>query len=193
MLRGGGDHSLLLFLQTPPPDRKAWCADFFLSHRALRKAADIHAQLLEHVRALTPRGGGAAAVPADGDDDAVALRRALTAGLFSHAAVRGVDGRYTVVATGRRVALHPSCVLVSGGLPKRGGGGGGSAAARAAAAAASPSAPACIVFDECLRTARDYARGVTVIDAAWLPELAPGFFERHRGAGLGAAVARGGR
>lgn len=160
--------------QTPPSAHKAWCSDFYLSHRALRKAVDIHAQLMEHVKALTPRGGGGAPPSPSDTADLVPLRRALAAGLFAHAALRGVDGRYTVVATGRRVALHPSSVLVSGGLPR--------------AARGAPSTPACIVFDECLRTARDYARGVTVIEAAWLPELAPGFFEAHRGTGLGAAA-----
>ena len=36
--------------------------------------------------------------------------------------------------------------------------------------------PKCIVFDELLHTTRAYARTVTVIDAAWLPELVPQCF-----------------
>ena len=126
---------------------------------------------MEHVKALTLHTA-ATNTPSPSDAaDLVPLRRALAAGLFAHAALCGVDGRYTVVATGRRVALHPSSVLVSGGLPRGPRG--------------APAAPACIVFDECLRTARDYARGVTVIEASWLPELAPGFFEAHRGTKAG--------
>ena len=61
-----------------------------------------------------------------------------------------------------------------------------------------PPPPACIVFDELLRTARDYARGVTAIDAGWLPEIAPAFFARHRasaasGGEAGHVVGGGGR
>lgn len=37
--------------------------------------------------------------------------------------------------------------------------------------------PRCIVFDELLRTTRNYARNVTVVEPAWLPETAPIFFQ----------------
>ena len=88
-----------------------------------------------------------------------------------------------MVATGQAVTVHPSSVLAgaaSGGWvgEDRDGGGG---AAHPPRRAAPP--PRCIVFDELLRTTRTYARTVSVVDPAWLPELAPAFFARHRGRG----------
>ncbi|KAK9838275.1 hypothetical protein WJX81_001973 [Elliptochloris bilobata] len=153
-----GDHLTLLnvfqaYLLVGKAGRGRWCAEHHVSARALRKAADIRAQLAGHLTALELQAGasGAPGAPGDATDR---LRRALVAGLFSHAAVALPDGTFKVLASGQAVALHPSSVLCG----KR---------------------PACIVFDELLRTTRDYARQVTAIDAAWLPELAPIFFARH--------------
>jgi len=39
--------------------------------------------------------------------------------------------------------------------------------------------PKCIVFGELIHTSRVYARQVTAIDPAWLPELAPSVFLRN--------------
>ena len=194
-----GDHVTLLrvfrgFQAAPPRERKRWCADFFLSHRALKRAADIHAQLMGHLDAL-PRDQGRRSpeLASAAEGDSAPLRRALVAGLFAHAAVREPGGRYVVVATGQAVALHPSSVLVGGGKGGDDGeAGGGGAGGGPRGRPSRPPRPACVVFDELLRTSRDYARVVTAVDPAWLPELAPAFFARHRGAaGLGAAVARG--
>ena len=60
-------------------------------------------------------------------------------------------GTYKLVASSQSVTIHPSSVL-SGKKPK------------------------CIVFGELMRTTRNYARQVTAIDPAWLPELAPSVF-----------------
>eukprot|EP00887_Chlorella_sp_A99_P005931 scaffold29.g5931.t1 len=88
-------------------------------------------------------------------EDATLLRRALVAGLFPHAARRQMDGSYKVISTGQAVAIHPSSVLCS-------------------------KKPECIVFNELVRTTRQYARDVVAIDAKWLPELAPAFFARQQ-------------
>ena len=124
-------------------------------------------------------------------EDTTPLRRALVAGLFPHAAKRQADGAcravracrrkrtgrqaggwvpcpattnpqhwlslagtYRVIATGQTVALHPGSVLCG-------------------------KKPECVVFNELVRTTRQYARDVTSIDPAWLPELAPAFFARQ--------------
>ena len=44
-------------------------------------------------------------------DDLTSARRALTAGLFPHAARLQPDGTYRVLATRALVSLHPSSVL----------------------------------------------------------------------------------
>ncbi|KAL4447805.1 hypothetical protein ABPG75_005024 [Micractinium tetrahymenae] len=92
-------------------------------------------------------------------EDSLPLRRALVAGLFPHAAKRQLDGSYKVIATGQAVAIHPSSVLAG-------------------------KKPECIVFNELVRTTKQYARDATVIEASWLPELAPAYFARqHANAG----------
>lgn len=108
-------------------------------------------------------------------DDLTALRKALTAGLFCNAARRQPDGQYRVLTSGQLVHIHPSSVTHG----KR---------------------PETIVFTELVKTSRQYARQVTVIDAAWLPELAPQFFSAQAtieqpkpvGVGVGAVVAGNG-
>lgn len=67
----------------------------------------------------------------------------------------GAGQTYRMVASGKTVAVHPTSALGR----KR---------------------PQCIVFAQLIRTTRDYARDVTTIDPAWLPELAPAFMARHR-------------
>lgn len=148
-----GDHLTLLnvFRAYQDVDRKEkvrWCRDNFLSARALRKASDVYEQLLGHLQAL--------GMPIKScGEETTPLRRALTAGLFPHAAKRQVDGGYKVIATGQSVAIHPSSVLCG-------------------------KKAECVVFNELVRTTRQYARDAVVIDARWLPELAPSYFARQQ-------------
>ena len=58
------------------------------------------------------------------------------------------------MVSGQTVHIHPSSVLCSKN-------------------------PRCIVFGELIRTSRVYARQVSAIDPAWLPELAPSVFLRN--------------
>ena len=66
------------------------------------------------------------------------------------------EGTYRIMATGQSVAIHPSSVLCG-------------------------RKPRCVVFDELLKTTRNYARNVSVIESSWLPELAPGIFQSRLG------------
>ena len=162
---------------------------------------DIYGQLLDHLvglgllkgRKKSAKKGSEGSSKPEVDShldapeppaDTAPLRRALVAGLFAHAALRSPDGSYHVIATGTKVAIHPSSVLCGVGAGSGGGGSGGKSSSsqqqqqQQRQRRAPP--PACVVFDELLRTARDYARGVTAIEASWLPEIAPAFFARHR-------------
>jgi len=84
-------------------------------------------------------------------EDTTPLRRALVSGLFTQAARKQPDGTYKVISSGQQVWIHPSSVLCS-------------------------KKPECIVFSELVRTTKQYARDVSVIEPRWLPELAPGYF-----------------
>jgi ATP-dependent RNA helicase DHX8/PRP22 len=85
------------------------------------------------------------------------------AGLFPHAARRQEDGSFRVLATGQPVHIHPSSVLCG-------------------------KKPECMVFNELVRTTKQYAREVCRIQARWLAELAPAFFAAKAGVGAGAAA-----
>lgn len=154
-----GDHLTLLavyraYSALPRREQAAWCSDNFINVRAMRKAADIVAQLERHFTTLR--------LPArSAGDDTTPLRRALTAGLFPHAARKQPDGSYRVIATAQIVHIHPSSVL-------------------------SQRKPECAVFNELVTTTKQYARDVCVIEPRWLPELAPAFFAAKAGAGVAA-------
>ena len=64
-------------------------------------------------------------------------------------------GSYRMYSTGQVVAIHPSSVLCG-------------------------KKAECIVFNELVHTTRQYARDALLIDARWLPELAPTYFARHQ-------------
>lgn len=98
-------------------------------------------------------------------DDFTPFRRCLAASFFLHAARRQPDGTYRALASGQTVAIHPSSVLLG-------------------------RKPECVVFNELVRTTRQYIRDVTRIDATWLAELAPQFYRRRllRDGAAGAAA-----
>ncbi|EFJ45602.1 DEAH-box nuclear pre-mRNA splicing factor [Volvox carteri f. nagariensis] len=164
-----GDHLTLLnvfrgFRELPKDSHKArttWCSDNFINIRAMRKAEDIYDQLVRFLGPPSPPGLGLALVSCG--DDTAPLRRALTAGLFPHAARLQPDGSYRVLATGRQVFLHPSSVL----LDRK---------------------PDCLVFNELMHTTRTYARDAVAIEARWLPELAPAVFAAKAGAAAASAA-----
>jgi ATP-dependent RNA helicase DDX35 len=93
-----GDHVTSLnvysaYAKAAPHARPGWCARNALSARALARVADVRRQLAAHLRAAgvvdaPPPPGGAADAPRD----AAAVRRALTAGFFAHAAKRVSGG-----------------------------------------------------------------------------------------------------
>jgi hypothetical protein len=71
-----------------------WCSQRGLNIRSLRKAVDIYNQLADHLRALrfsVMEDLDSATLVGD-QNDGQDLRRALTSGLFMHAAMRQSDG-----------------------------------------------------------------------------------------------------
>ena len=146
-----GDHQTLLAVHSswnsvPHKQRKSWCKENFINPRALSKANDIFKQILQQAGAISENMTATGSEP-----DPTIVRRALVSGLFPHAARRQHNGSYKVISTGLEVKIHPSSVLHS-------------------------KAPECIIFNELIKTTRQYVRGITSIDATWLPELAPFFF-----------------
>lgn len=89
----------------------------------------------------------------DGDVDA--LRRCLTVGFFANAARFDATGVYRTVRDGVELAVHPSSVLYT-----------------------ENPAP-CVLFGDVVQSTskRLLMRDVTAIDASWLYELAPQYYE----------------
>jgi ATP-dependent RNA helicase DHX8/PRP22 len=148
-----GDHQTMLSVYkswngTPHKQRKAWCRENYLNPRALSKAHDIFKQLLQQSSRIIPDIASEKALE---ETDPIQIRKGLVHGLFPHAARRQHNGSYKVISTGLEVKLHPSSVLHA-------------------------KAPECIIFNEVIRTTRQYVRGITRIESSWLPEIAPFFF-----------------
>jgi hypothetical protein len=112
--------------QVDEREQRQWCSANFVNGRALRKAIDIHAQLsaqlasdqtMTTVSAAAANGdakhSGAALQDArDGSADAEAtagLRRALTAGLAVHGAMRQPDGE-VLASSSQSELVHEDCV-----------------------------------------------------------------------------------
>lgn len=148
-----GDHQTMLsvyhsWCAIPPKQRTSWCRENYINSRALSKAHDIFTQLVRQCSRIRP---DIMASQKDGDADPLQIRKGLVHGLFPHAARRQHNGSYKVISTGLEVKIHPSSVLHA-------------------------KAPNCIIFNEIIKTTRQYVRGITSIEAAWLPEIAPFFF-----------------
>jgi len=151
-----GDHATLLqvfrgWSEVPRNERHRWCHEHFVNSRAMTKADDIHKQLLQYVSDM------GVALSSCGEDTAV-LRRCLASGLFPNAARAQPDGSYALITSGQRLHLHPSSSLTGSGHVRQ------------------RSRPPCVVFNELVRTTRQYGRCVSAVEPAWLLELAPQFF-----------------
>lgn len=90
-------------------------------------------------------------IPLASSSDPSVILKSLVAGLFPHAAVKLPDGTYRMIASGQIFWIHPSSVLHHKNSPY-------------------------VVFNELVRTSRQYAKCVSVIEPAWLHEMAPTFF-----------------
>lgn len=92
-----------------------WCRQHFLNSRALRKAVDIYKQLEGYLRAMNISAKDQLDNADNKDDtDGEVLRRALTSGLFMHAAMRQPDGSHPLTCKEIMMAEHTkhcSCLL----------------------------------------------------------------------------------
>ncbi|XP_070188791.1 ATP-dependent RNA helicase DHX33-like [Littorina saxatilis] len=82
-------------------------------------------------------------------------RKCLAAAFFMNAAELQKEGEYLTVSSRERVCIHPSSAL-------------------------SRSKPAVLVYSELVKTTKCYMRDVSVVDAAWLMEVANAYFKTKR-------------
>ncbi|EFJ24564.1 hypothetical protein SELMODRAFT_101229 [Selaginella moellendorffii] len=84
-------------------------------------------------------------------EDFTSFRRCLAAAFFLNAACLQQDGTYRTLANNQVVSVHPSSIMHGKKLD-------------------------CVVFNELVKTNKQFIRNVTRIDSLWLPELAPHFY-----------------
>ncbi|KAL6249729.1 Salivary acidic proline-rich phosphoprotein 1/2 [Rhinocladiella similis] len=135
LYRREGDHlTLLTAIQAyaaETTDRRRWCEDRAISHRAMSGAMDVRKQLanIMHRRQktssptsdLTGPGTGSVARTVTGtthDPTTLSTRilKTLLTGFHTNVARLSRDGSYRTLVTNQPVAIHPSSVLFSAGV-----------------------------------------------------------------------------
>jgi ATP-dependent RNA helicase DHX8/PRP22 len=144
-----GDHLTLLTVYQAWERSKyssSWCYDNFIQSRAMRRAQDVRRQLLGIMeRYHLPL------TSAHTNYDLI--RKAITAGFFSHAARKDPKEGYRTLIDGQQIYIHPSSALFN-------------------------RAPEWVVYHELVLTTKEYMRDVCAIDPRWLVDVAPHFFKK---------------
>lgn len=123
-----------------------WCARHFIHAKGIRKAREVHAQLVDLMKQqrLTPRSRG-------GSWDAV--RKSICSAYFCNSSkIKGI-GEYVNMLSGIPSSLHPSSALFGLGYT-----------------------PDYVCYHELVSTTKEYMSCVTAVEGEWLAELGPMFF-----------------
>ena len=123
-----------------------WCTKHFIHSKGIRKAREIHAQLLDLMKQqkLEPKSSG-------GSWDVV--RKAICSAYFYNSSkIKGI-GDYINMLNGIPCSLHPSAALFGLGY-----------------------SPDYVCYHELISTSKEYMSCVTAVEGEWLAELGPMFF-----------------
>ncbi|KIW24574.1 uncharacterized protein PV07_10282 [Cladophialophora immunda] len=180
LFRREGDHlTLLATIQAyvaENTDRRRWCEERYISHRAMSGAMDVRKQLTalmdRYRRKAQSEGktGGKAARNVDPgrDHDKTTLPtrilKCIMTGFHPNVARLCPDGSYRTILTNQVVAIHPSSVLFS--LPTNTSGDQG------ASGRGQQRRYEGIMYNEFVYTGtKAYARGVSAVEMRWMQEL----------------------
>jgi pre-mRNA-splicing factor ATP-dependent RNA helicase DHX38/PRP16 len=123
-----------------------WCARHFIHSKGIRKAREVHAQLIDLMKQqkLEPVSSG-------GSWDVV--RKAICSAYFYNSSkIKGI-GEYINMLNGIPCSLHPSSALFGLGYT-----------------------PDYVCYHELISTSKEYMSCVTAVEGEWLAELGPMFF-----------------
>jgi pre-mRNA-splicing factor ATP-dependent RNA helicase DHX38/PRP16 len=123
-----------------------WCARHFIQAKGIRKAREVHAQLIDMMRQqkCEPKSCG-------GSWDVV--RKSICSAYFYNSSkIKGI-GEYVNMLSGIPSALHPSSALFGLGYT-----------------------PDYVCYHELISTTKEYMSCVTAVEGEWLAELGPMFF-----------------
>ena len=124
----------------------AWCTKHFIHSKGIRKAREVHAQLLDLMKQqrMSPKSAG-------GSWDVI--RKSICSAYFYNSSkIKGI-GEYVNMLTGIPSALHPSSALFGLGYT-----------------------PDYVVYHELISTSKEYMSCVTAVEGEWLAEAGPMFF-----------------
>ena len=134
--------------------RDGWCVKHFLHPKALRRAQEIRAQILDIMKSHSMP-----VVSCGYDLDVV--RECICSGYFHQAARRKGLGEYVNLRTAVSVQLHPTSALYNSGDP-----------------------PDYVVYHELILTSKEYMSCVTAVEPYWLAELGGVFYSvKEKGVG----------
>jgi pre-mRNA-splicing factor ATP-dependent RNA helicase DHX38/PRP16 len=123
-----------------------WCAQHFIHSKGIRKAREVHAQLIDLMQQqkLNP-------VSCGGSWDVV--RKSICSAYFYNSSkIKGI-GEYVNMLSGITSSLHPSSALYGLGYT-----------------------PDYVCYHELISTTKEYMSCVTAVEGEWLAELGPMFF-----------------
>jgi pre-mRNA-splicing factor ATP-dependent RNA helicase DHX38/PRP16 len=124
----------------------SWCNDHFVHPKAMKKAREIHSQLVDIMK--TQKMPLSSAGPSWD-----MVRKAICSAYFYNSAkIKGI-GEYVNMLTGIPANLHPSSALYGLGYT-----------------------PDYVTYHELIMTTKEYMSCVTAVEGEWLAELGPMFF-----------------
>jgi len=202
LFRRQGDHlTLLATIQAyadENTDRRRWCDERMLSHRALSAAMDVRKQLTsvmaprrrrlkqqqhhlhhhQHPQQQGKRGGNpntttvssASAQSHDPSTLTPRILKCLLTGFHGNVARLSSDGSYRTLLTNQVVAVHPSSVLFGPGSPSSSSSSSDGTGTRGGAPQRNKFEG--IMYNEFVYTGtKAYARGVSAVEMRWVEDI----------------------
>ena len=123
-----------------------WCTRHFIHSKGIRKAREIHAQLMDLMKQLKLD------VKSCGGSWDIVRKSICSAYFYNSSKIKGI-GEYINMLSGIPSALHPSSALYGLGYT-----------------------PDYVCYHELISTSKEYMACVTAVDGEWLAELGPMFF-----------------
>ncbi|KCV69479.1 adenosinetriphosphatase [Fonticula alba] len=148
LTRPHGDHMTLLNVWNSWVETNysvQWCFENFIQYRSMNHARDVRDQLLKLLERVEIK-------LVSNEEDDIAIRKAITAGFFYHAAQKNISGKdFRTSKSNQTVLIHPSSTLHKTPVEW-------------------------VVYHELMLTSREFMRQVTEIDPTWLVEVAPHYY-----------------
>ncbi|EME39966.1 hypothetical protein DOTSEDRAFT_178845 [Dothistroma septosporum NZE10] len=148
LIKRQGDHlTVLAAVQgyaAEQTDRKRWCRDHMISHRAMRSVMDVRKQLIAQCKQLAPNATVRSTIDEESQES---ILKCFLRGYSKNVAHLCPDKSYKTFPPGSHtVAIHPSSVLFGRKVEA-------------------------IMYNEFVFTNKAYARGASAIHLKWLEEL----------------------